>query len=497
MIDEVETGEGSHQALTGSPHVGINTMTCLSFRITGPASVKRIQPLLRRNWGGYEVVWSQRGMSACPRKGRGAEEKDEVVRKGGFVEGELDFVWETTVSKDWKEAHRAARVLNRLSGAQILVTISLKVLEDKGNLALLQRRMWAPTLESYVANGRDEVQLWAQERWGVNGVDSEKILSKGRPCRQGEGIASKRAKEACPGPYLRSTNAKEMEVDVDGVEKDWWCTKATCGNGGMDIWVMHNRNWTSIVRELSKEEEYVIQRYVINPMLWRGHKFHFRLYAALSAGLQSWMYKKAYLLSASHLYSVVQGGTEVEDELMHISNLATNKHTKGHPGQVPCNLPAEYPALWPQMKALMTSLVEAASPFMAHQARTGHFEFLGLDVIADAEGGVWLMEVNRLPGLQSSRQNKEEEDVFYDTMVVDLLQLLVLPALVGCQPKLGYFEASPDAVSPPFPGVNAESSETWKNVLEFAAFKRRCLYDKLGPQKISSKCDGAAEVSGS
>lgn len=29
---------------------------------------------------------------------------------------------------------------------------------------------------------------------------------------------------------------------------------------------------------------------------------------------------------------------------------------------------------------------------MQHQANPNHFEFLGLDVIADREGGVWLME---------------------------------------------------------------------------------------------------------
>lgn len=29
---------------------------------------------------------------------------------------------------------------------------------------------------------------------------------------------------------------------------------------------------------------------------------------------------------------------------------------------------------------------------MQHQAAVGHFEFLGLDIIADQSGGVWLME---------------------------------------------------------------------------------------------------------
>ena len=44
------------------------------------------------------------------------------------------------------------------------------------------------------------------------------------------------------------------------------------------------------------------------------------------------------------------------------------------------------------MLELVRSLVEAAGPFMQHQTSVEHFEFLGLDIIADEGGGVWLME---------------------------------------------------------------------------------------------------------
>lgn len=44
------------------------------------------------------------------------------------------------------------------------------------------------------------------------------------------------------------------------------------------------------------------------------------------------------------------------------------------------------------MLELVRSLVEASGTFMQHQTSVGHFEFLGLDIIADDAGGVWLME---------------------------------------------------------------------------------------------------------
>ena len=41
-------------------------------------------------------------------------------------------------------------------------------------------------------------------------------------------------------------------------------------------------------------------------------------------------------------------------------------------------------------------VVSAAMPYMQHQISPLHFEFFGIDVIADASGQAWLIEANRL-----------------------------------------------------------------------------------------------------
>lgn len=51
------------------------------------------------------------------------------------------------------------------------------------------------------------------------------------------------------------------------------------------------------------------------------------------------------------------------------------------------------------MLELVRSLVVATTHFMAHQAGVGHFEFLGLDFIADETGRVWLIEGTCLHGM--------------------------------------------------------------------------------------------------
>jgi hypothetical protein len=44
---------------------------------------------------------------------------------------------------------------------------------------------------------------------------------------------------------------------------------------------------------------------------------------------------------------------------------------------------------------IWASIIEAASPFICKQRSPDHFEFFGLDIIIDKQGGCWLLEANR------------------------------------------------------------------------------------------------------
>lgn len=102
--------------------------------------------------------------------------------------------------------------------------------------------MTAPTLESYIAAGRTEVDRWANLRFRP---DSTKIL---QPPEQG--------------------SKAQLQHSAGGeLEGDWWCVKASGGNGGMDVWVMDEGNWMAVVEQLHETEEYVIQ--VCSS--WRSH----------------------------------------------------------------------------------------------------------------------------------------------------------------------------------------------------------------------------------
>ena len=55
------------------------------------------------------------------------------------------------------------------------------------------------------------------------------------------------------------------------------------------------------------------------------------------------------------------------------------------------------------------SVAEAASSFMANQRSQYHFDFFGIDVIPDTTGQCWLIEANRLPGLEIANGNQRAE----------------------------------------------------------------------------------------
>jgi hypothetical protein len=196
------------------------------------------------------------------------------------------------------------------------------ILEDKAQYALLQARMNVPTLEvgglfghyccdhtmkgliltlpqTCILRGA-EVTRWAEDRWG--------LTSGGR---EGTGKCQ---------------------------DQDWWMVKATGANGGMDVFVFHRGVARDVLQRLHPPELYVLQRYIRNPILFHGRKFHFRCYALLRGDLQPFIYRRAYILAASKPYSMSDS-----DDLTHLTNLSVNKHVDGYPGELPCCLPEEYP----------------------------------------------------------------------------------------------------------------------------------------------------------
>ena len=82
----------------------------------------------------------------------------------------------------------------------------------------------------------------------------------------------------------------------------------------------------------------MIQKCVTDPLLWNGFKFHFRMYTILKADMSTYLYCKAFILTAGLKYD-----SRSDDIQKQITNLSLNKRIQGHPGQIPINMREVYP----------------------------------------------------------------------------------------------------------------------------------------------------------
>lgn len=63
---------------------------------------------------------------------------------------------------------------------------------------------------------------------------------------------------------------------------------------------------------------------------------------------------------------------------------------------------------------------------MGQQLSSTHYEFVGLDILCDSFGDCHLLEVNRVPGLESSNNRcKPQEEEMYDEMMLSFIEILI------------------------------------------------------------------------
>jgi hypothetical protein len=164
-------------------------------------------------------------------------------------------------------------------------------------------------------------------------------------------------------------------------------------------------------RQLNSSSAVVVaQEYVQPPLLLHGHKFDLRVFFLLT----QWSPATAYVYSSPYARVAPLPFSDNDlSKMAHVTNRQVSKHFQGSDarfgeswqwshGQLDAYLQAIGKGrlwdgkLWPNILALARSLAHAL-PASGH--RSGSFQLFGLDVLADAHGGVWLCEVNAGPGL--------------------------------------------------------------------------------------------------
>lgn len=271
---------------------------------------------------------------------------------------------------------------------------------------------------------------------------------------------------------------QNLRGDTPGV----WILKDALANGGNGIWIVDRLNWVVVAAQAHtlygtdrREVEFVVQRYVSQPMLWgtEERKFHLRVYALLTGTLDCHVYTHSFAHLCNRPYLPQAHGASGYDPHMHMTNVAQNTtDTQGvflrdcftvvdllrqypiHPGGVSgkdFDTAANKAGgrsrgyWWTQVEHIVRVVMRRARPFLTQQDKA-NVALLGMDLLPDQHGRLWLLEVNAPPclgaQLRPSKANTNRDAIAaqsrFDALVLpmmeQMLRLFVIPkARVGAE----------------------------------------------------------------
>ncbi|OMJ67977.1 hypothetical protein SteCoe_34719 [Stentor coeruleus] len=197
-------------------------------------------------------------------------------------------------------------------------------------------------------------------------------------------------------------------------------------------------------------EPYIVQRYIINPLLVGGKKFDLRLYLLVTnySPLTAYLYRTGFARFTHHRYS--HNPEDISNNYIHLTNVAVQKTSNQYDANTGGKWDLRQLKLYLVSKYGLEKVLECFSKI--HQIfiksllavqksmiNDKHcFELYGYDVLIDANLKPWLLEVNAAPSMTANTQVDFElkcnllDDVF---TIVDMEKVLQ-----GNEEQIGGFD---------------------------------------------------------
>lgn len=229
----------------------------------------------------------------------------------------------------------------------------------------------------------------------------------------------------------------EFMKNFDGTSY-WICKpRNDYGGEGMTVYASTDELYQKAI-QAEKCKQFVVQRYIGNPLLIGGYKFHCRIYMIVTQmrpKLKAFVYNDGHALFSTREYKVGDSNLGVKnfDPFMHLTNLHINcveenvEHIlKDKPvlgtgcewtvKTLLTYLEKTYPGytaakFWKETLEICTKTIKTIAYYPTVKkmkiCQEQHFQFFGIDILFDDQLKLWLLEGNTSPGLSYSIKDFE------------------------------------------------------------------------------------------